>query len=82
MVEHNVPEAACSTTKQPAGRQMDSARSNMLALKSKPVPSPHNVYGFRTTPPKAVVEPLHPKAMPLILMTDEERDVWNAGAVG
>jgi putative SOS response-associated peptidase YedK len=45
-------------------------------------PSPHNVYGFRTTPPKAVVEPLHPKAMPLILMTDEERDVWNAGAVG
>jgi putative SOS response-associated peptidase YedK len=23
-----------------------------------------------------VVEPIHPKAMPVILMTDEERDVW------
>jgi hypothetical protein len=24
----------------------------------------------------AVVEPIHPKAMPVILTTDEERDVW------
>jgi putative SOS response-associated peptidase YedK len=24
----------------------------------------------------AVVEPIHPKAMPVIPMTDEERDVW------
>jgi hypothetical protein len=24
----------------------------------------------------AVVEPIHPKAMPAILTTDEERDVW------
>jgi hypothetical protein len=23
-----------------------------------------------------VVEPIHPKAMPVILLTDEERDVW------
>jgi putative SOS response-associated peptidase YedK len=45
-------------------------------LKSKPVPGPHNVYGFLTTTPNAVVEPIHPKAMPVILMTDEERDVW------
>jgi putative SOS response-associated peptidase YedK len=44
--------------------------------KSKPVPGPHNVYGFLTTTPSAVVEPIHPKAMPVILMTDEERDVW------
>jgi hypothetical protein len=34
------------------------------------------VYGFLTTAPNAVVEPIHPKAMPVILMTDEERDVW------
>ena len=26
--------------------------------------------------PNAVVEPIHPKAMPVILMTDEERDLW------
>jgi putative SOS response-associated peptidase YedK len=44
--------------------------------KSKPVPGPHLVYGFLTTTPNAVVEPIHPKAMPVILVTDEERDVW------
>jgi hypothetical protein len=25
--------------------------------------------------PNAIVEPIHPKAMPVILTTDEERDV-------
>jgi putative SOS response-associated peptidase YedK len=44
--------------------------------KSKPIPGPHQVYGFLTTAPNAVVEPIHPKAMPVILTTDEERDVW------
>jgi putative SOS response-associated peptidase YedK len=44
--------------------------------KSKPVPGPHLVYGFLTTSPNVVVEPIHPKAMPVILATDEERDVW------
>ena len=32
--------------------------------------------GFPTTSPNAVVEPIHPKAMPVILTTDEERDMW------
>ena len=44
--------------------------------KSKPIPGPHQVYGFLTTAPNAVVAPIHPKAMPVILTTDEERDVW------
>lgn len=44
--------------------------------KSKPVPGPHNVYGFLTTNPNAVVKPIHPKAMPAILTTAEEWDVW------
>ncbi|WP_164934609.1 SOS response-associated peptidase [Bradyrhizobium zhanjiangense] len=44
--------------------------------KSKPVAGPHQVYAFLTTTPNAVVEPIHPKAMPVILTTDEERDVW------
>jgi putative SOS response-associated peptidase YedK len=39
-------------------------------------PGPHLVYGFLTTSPNAIVEPIHPKAMPVILTTDEERDVW------
>jgi putative SOS response-associated peptidase YedK len=34
------------------------------------------VYGFLTTSPNAVVEPIHSKAMPVILTTGEERDVW------
>jgi hypothetical protein len=34
------------------------------------------VYGFLTTAPNAVVEPIHDKGMPAILTTDEERDVW------
>jgi putative SOS response-associated peptidase YedK len=44
--------------------------------KSKPIPGPHLVYGFLTTEPNAIVEPIHEKAMPVILTTDEERDVW------
>jgi putative SOS response-associated peptidase YedK len=35
--------------------------------KSKPIPGPHQVYGFLTTSPNAVVEPIHTKAMPVIL---------------
>jgi len=34
------------------------------------------VYGFLTTSPNAVVEPIHAKAMPVILTSEEERDVW------
>jgi hypothetical protein len=30
------------------------------------VPGPHQVYGVLTTSPNAVVEPIHPKAMPVI----------------
>ena len=34
------------------------------------------LYGFLTTEPNAVVAPVHPKAMPVILSTAEEREVW------
>jgi putative SOS response-associated peptidase YedK len=44
--------------------------------KSKPIPGPHEVYGLLTTEANAVVKPIHAKAMPVILTTDEERDVW------
>jgi putative SOS response-associated peptidase YedK len=44
--------------------------------KSKPIPGPHQVYGFLTTAPNAVVAPIHPKAMPVILTTAEEREAW------
>ena len=32
--------------------------------------------GLLTTSPNAVVESIHPKAMPVILTTAEEHDVW------
>jgi putative SOS response-associated peptidase YedK len=44
--------------------------------RAKPIPGPHLVYGFLTTAPNAIVEPIHPKAMPVILTTPEECDVW------
>ena len=36
----------------------------------EPIPGPHLVYGLLTTAPNAIVEPIHPKAMPVILTTD------------
>ncbi|OLP56844.1 hypothetical protein BJF92_12290 [Rhizobium rhizosphaerae] len=36
----------------------------------------HQLFGFLTTEPNAVVKPIHPKAMPVILTTAEEVDVW------
>ena len=30
----------------------------------------------KKTLPKGYIGPIHPKAMPVILTTDEERDVW------
>ena len=35
-----------------------------------------DLFGFLTTEPNAEVGPIHPKAMPVILTTPEECDVW------
>ena len=47
-----------------------------------PVPAPiegeHELFGFLTTEANAVVAPIHPKAMPVILTTPEEVDLWLA----
>lgn len=44
--------------------------------KSNPIEGMHHVYGFLTCEPNNVVAPVHAKAMPVILTTKEERDVW------
>jgi putative SOS response-associated peptidase YedK len=36
----------------------------------------HELFGFLTTEPNSVVKPIHEKAMPVILTTPEEIDVW------
>jgi putative SOS response-associated peptidase YedK len=45
-------------------------------LSSNPVEGKHLLYGFLTTEPNGVVAPIHPNAMPVILTTEEECDVW------
>ncbi len=42
-------------------------------IKSKPIPGPHQVYGFLTTSSNAFVEPIHAKAMPVILTMKSAR---------
>ncbi|MNE52941.1 hypothetical protein D3C80_1476400 [compost metagenome] len=36
----------------------------------------HHLFGFLTCEPNKVVKPIHPKAMPVILTTTEEIDLW------
>ena len=44
--------------------------------KSAPVEGRHELFGFLTTDANAIVAPLHPKAMPVILTTAAEVDQW------
>ena len=36
----------------------------------------NDLYGFLTTAPNVEVKAIHPKAMPVILTTPEEVDIW------
>ena len=44
--------------------------------KTNPIQGGHQLYGFLTTEANAVVGSIHPKAMPVMLTTTEEWDVW------
>jgi putative SOS response-associated peptidase YedK len=44
--------------------------------KADPVDGEHKLYGFLTTDANRIVGAIHPKAMPVILTTAEEMDVW------
>jgi putative SOS response-associated peptidase YedK len=51
--------------------------TGIRGTQSKPTERDQTLYALQTTTaPNAIVEPIHPKAMPVILTTDEERDVW------
>jgi hypothetical protein len=52
------------------------------STKSKLIPGQREVYGFLTTAPNAVVEPIHPKAMPVILTDRRRARFLDARAVG
>ena len=47
--------------------------------KSAPVDGEHQLWGILTTAANAVVAPIHPKAMPVILTTAAEADLWLEG---
>ena len=44
--------------------------------RSAPVEGVHELFGFLTTEANAIVAPVHPKAMPVILATPAEVDLW------
>lgn len=44
--------------------------------KANPVEGEHQLYGFLTTEANAVVAPIHPKAMPVILTDADEIECW------
>ncbi|MFK0690606.1 SOS response-associated peptidase [Mesorhizobium sp. IMUNJ 23033] len=44
--------------------------------KVKEGPGEHELYGFLTTKPNALIAPIHEKAMPVILTTPEETETW------
>ncbi len=46
--------------------------------KSAPVEGEHELFGFLTTDANAIVAPIHPKAMPVILTSAAEVDLWLA----
>ena len=50
--------------------------NGVRGTKANPVEGRHRLYGFLTTEPNSVIVPIHPKAMPVILTTPEEWDVW------
>jgi putative SOS response-associated peptidase YedK len=50
--------------------------------KSALVEVEHELFGFLTTEANAIVAPIHPKAMPVILTTIEEFDLWLEGESG
>jgi putative SOS response-associated peptidase YedK len=47
--------------------------------KCAPVEGEHALFGFLTTEASAIIAPIHPKAMPMILTTTEQFDLWLDG---
>jgi putative SOS response-associated peptidase YedK len=44
--------------------------------KANPVEGEHQLFGFLTCDANAIVAPIHPKAMPVILTTEAECETW------
>ena len=49
--------------------------------KADPVTGNHMLFSFLTTEPNEVVKPIHPKAMPVLLLDQQAREAWLRGSV-
>jgi putative SOS response-associated peptidase YedK len=54
--------------------------TGIRGTKANPVEGEHRLFGFLTTIANAEVHAVHPKAMPAILTSGEEFDLWLAGS--
>ena len=50
--------------------------TGVRGTKADPVAGEHLLYSFLTSEPNGIVAPIHPKAMPVILTTQDEIDTW------
>ena len=50
--------------------------------KSTPIEGDHELFGFLTAEANAIVAPIHPRAMPVILTTQAEVDQWLSADIG
>jgi len=46
-----------------------------------PITGWHQVFAFLTTESNTLVEPIHPKAMPVLLLTQADRETWLTGSI-
>ena len=49
--------------------------------KANPADGDHLLYSFLTTSPNDIVKPVHPKAMPVLLLDREARETWMEGSI-
>jgi putative SOS response-associated peptidase YedK len=59
--------------------QLAFPRRGVRGPKSATVEGRHELFGFLTTDANAIVAPIHPKAMPVILTTASDVDQWLPG---
>ena len=55
--------------------------TGVRGTKADPAEGEHELFAFLTCEPNAVVRPIHPKAMPVILTTPAECDAWMSAPV-
>jgi putative SOS response-associated peptidase YedK len=53
--------------------------TGVRGTKADQVVGDHELFSFLTTEPNAVVTPVHPKAMPVLLLTEADRETWLMG---